>query len=106
MKARSDVAVAMSQLKTKRQPFDPRPFNCMDKNTPARVGGAYSGWASEMFALENMGVHSEHVFICERDEEIRDLCFALHKPKESYPDFTTPEPLTSEPLDFFMGSPP
>ena len=105
VKERSDVVVALSQLKTKRQPFDPRPFNCRDKNTPARVGGAYSGWASEMFALENLGVHCKHVFICERDEEVRKLCLALHTPNQSHPDFTKPEPLISEPLDFFMGSP-
>lgn len=56
------------------------------------VGSACSGWCSEIFALQYLGVAHQHIFACDVEASCKTLIQRAIKPVHFFDDITGDEP--------------
>ncbi len=91
-----------------------KPAKCVVKQIPGCltdrrlvVGSICSGWNSEIFALEDLGIPFTHAFDCEKDAAAQRLIRLAHQPEMLLDDVTMESfRALSRPCDFlFAGFP-
>ena len=100
----SRIAVMLQSILA---PNLPSPSTCLHPHPGTiTIGSACSGWSSELFSLDRLGVKYTSCFACDNNPQVKALSQSLHKHHFWYDDATSLDFIASPTVDlFFAGFP-